>query len=143
MDKFKSERQEILQLLATGKISATEAAELLDSANRKDKGETNVLLPTSESPTAAALKEAEKSDSSARPSWLHVKVTDLKTGKGKVSINVPLGLVRYGFNIGRRYVPELEELDWDDLAGTMYEEQGVLVDVMDEEDGEHVQIYVD
>ncbi len=143
MDKSKNERQEILQLLATGKITATEAAELLDSANRKDKGETNVHLPTSESPTTAALKEAENSSSSARPSWLHVKVTDLKTGKGKVTVNVPLGLVRYGFNIGRRYAPELDELDWDELAGAMYEESGVLVDVMDEEDGEHIQIYVD
>ena len=143
MYKSKSERHEILQLLATGKISATEAAELLDSANRKDKGETNVRLPTSESPPTSALKEAEKSNSFARPSWLHVKVTDLRTGKGKVTVNVPLRLVRYGFNIGRRYAPELEELDWDDLAGVMFEEQGVLVDVMDEEDGEHVQIYVD
>jgi hypothetical protein len=143
MDDSKNARLEILQLLATGKISATEAAELLDSANRTDKGETNVHLSTSEPQTTAALKEEEIAKNSPSPSWLHVRVTDLKTGKGKVMVNVPLKLVRYGFNIGRRYAPELEDLDWDELAGTVYEDQGILVDVMDEEDGEHVQIYVD
>lgn len=143
MENPKNARLEILQLLASGKISATEAAELLDSANRNDKGATNVQLPTSEPATTSKLKEEEEAKSSSSPSWLHVKVTDLKSGKGKVTVNVPLRLVRYGFNIGRRYAPELEDLDWDDLAGAMYEEQGVLVDVMDEEDGEHVQIYVD
>ncbi len=143
MENSKSTRQELLQLLAAGKISATEAAELLESASREDKGETNVNRATSESPATSALKETEKSSPSASPSWLHIKVTDLNTGKGKVTVNVPLRLVRYGLNIGRRYVPELEELDWDDLAGAIYAEQGVLVDVVDEEDGEHVQIYLD
>lgn len=142
MENSRSSRQEVLQLLAAGKISASEAAELLESAKNQDQGETNVKESTTESPISS-LKAAEGSQSENGPNWLRVRVTDLKTGKGKVTVNVPLRLVRYGLNIGRRYAPELEDFDWDDLASAMYAEQGVLVDVMDEEDGEHVQIYVD
>jgi hypothetical protein len=52
-------------------------------------------------------------------------------------------MVKFGLNVGRRFAPELDGIDWDDLSQVMTEEEGVLVDVQDAEDGEHVQIYVD
>jgi hypothetical protein len=72
-----------------------------------------------------------------------VQVNDLATGKCKVKVNVPLRMVKFGLSIGKRFAPELEGMDWDDLSRVMTEDAGLLVDVQDEEDGEHVQIYVD
>jgi len=79
-----------------------------------------------------------------KPSWLHVRVRDLQSGRNKVTVNVPLGMVKFGLKIGGRFSPELNGLDWNELQGMMDEmESGILVDVQDEEDGEHVQVFVD
>ncbi len=82
-------------------------------------------------------------DELSGPSWLHVRVNDLRTGKSRVSVNVPMRLVRYGLAIGRRYAPELDELDWEQISGLLGAEKGMLIEVEDQEDGEHVQIYID
>ena len=78
-----------------------------------------------------------------RPSWLRVRVSDMKTGKNKVTVNVPMRLVRFGLSVGSRFAPELEGLDWNEIDSYLSVEKGMLVDVQDEEDGEHVQIFVD
>ncbi len=130
------ERKEILELLAKGKISAHEAADLLSSPAASEAVKV-VVAPTESE--ALKLKENGRS-----PSWLHVRVKDLKTGRNKVSVNIPLGMLQIGLKIGRRFSPELGDLDWNEINGLMQEmESGILVDVQDEEDGEHVQVYVD
>ena len=132
-------RKEILQLLADGKINADEAAELL-SARSQAVVEEPAAPPApkfAESPAQKAVTNGQK------PSWLHIRVGDLESGKSKVTVNIPLRMVKFGLQMGRRFAPELDGVDWDDLSRVMTEEQGVLVDVQDTEDGEHVQIYVD
>ena len=122
-------RTEILQLLADGKITADEAAELLSAAP--------------ETTTEPAPKAVETAESNGRePRWLHVQVSDLNTGKSKVKVNIPLRMVKFGLGMGRRFAPELDGIDWNDLSRIMTEEDGVLVDVQDSEDGEHVRIFV-
>ena len=73
--------------------------------------------------------------------WLRVRVTEAATGKTKVTVNLPLGLVDAGLNIASQYAPgiNLEELAEAINAGA----QGKIIDVLDEEDGEHVEIYID
>ena len=52
--------------------------------------------------------------------------------------------MRFGLGIGRRFSPELTDLDLDELNDAIGEaEAGMIVQVQDEEDGEEVLIYVD
>mgnify|MGYP001579399220 CR=1 FL=1 len=116
-----TERSNILEQLASGQISADEAARLL-----------NQPAPQPTSSNAAANR------------WFHVRVTNLDTGKQKVSVNLPLSLVDAGLKIGAGYEPQIAGLDLHELveqlkAGT----GGRLVDVEDFESGEHVEIFVD
>jgi len=137
------ERQEVLQLLAEGKITVEEAAALLSGAKEPEATAEKEAAPAALDETIKLEPEDAPEKSAGGPGWLHVRVSDMKTGKNKVLVNVPMRLVRYGLAIGRRYAPELEELDWNQISGFLSTEKGMLVEVEDEEDGEHVQIYVD
>lgn len=135
-------RKEILELLAKGKITANEAAELLSNAATPEA--EAATTPTAVAVPAAPAEPAQIKKSGNKPSWLHVRVKDLSSGKNKVSVNVPLGMVKFGLKIGGRFTPELNGLDWDEINGMMEEmESGLLVDVQDEEGGEHVQVFID
>lgn len=122
-------RKEILELLAAGQITADEAATLL-----KKTGHDTAVSPAPDIMTK----------SGNQPSWLHVRVRDMQSGRNKVTVNIPIRLVKFGMRIGRRFSPELEDLDWDEISSMITEmDSGILVDVQDEEDGEHVQVYID
>ncbi|GIK56636.1 MAG: hypothetical protein BroJett015_22990 [Chloroflexota bacterium] len=133
-------RNEILELLANGKITADEAAQLLNQPAAPVVEETAV-------PDVKLLKEEEamqRHNGGKKPGWLHVRVRDLESGRNKVTVNIPLGMVKFGMKIGGRFSPELNGLDWNELESMMNGmESGLLVDVQDEEGGEHVQVFVD
>lgn len=133
-------RKEILELLANGKITADEAAQLLSQPAAPVVEETAV-------PDVKILKQEEAikaSNGGKKPGWLHVRVRDLESGRNKVTVNIPLGMVKFGMKIGGHFSPELNGLDWNELQAMMNEmESGILVDVQDEEGGEHVQVFVD
>lgn len=79
-----------------------------------------------------------------KPRWLRIRVRDLETGRNKVSVNLPLGIVTFGLGIARRFNPEMGDLDLDEMMTLIKQgERGLLVDVEDDDDNEHVQIYVD
>ena len=144
------DRMEILQLLAEGKVSVEEAGQMLTESKTKKSGSEAPGILTVTEDDVSNPKASKSSQSSypntangKRPKWFHIRVSDLKTGKGKVTVNIPMGLVRAGFSIGSRFSPDLNGMEWDELSTMLTEEKGVLVDVEDEEDGEHVQIYVD
>lgn len=139
MSLSNEKRTEILQLLADGKITAGEAAELL-SPSPAAEAQSPTPPPAPQAPEAA--KQSELSNG-RKPQWLHIHVSDLSTGKSRVKVNIPLRMVKFGLNMGRRFAPEMEGVNWDDLSRVVTEEEGVLVDVQDDEDGEHVRIYVD
>jgi hypothetical protein len=138
-----NKRQEILELLAKGKITADEAAELLSSVQEKVVD----LPPAPETPAEPAPKappEPEFKINGKKPGWFRVRVRNLETGKNKVTVNIPLGMVDFGLKLGRHFAPELEGLNYDDLAGMMKNmESGMLVEVEDEEGNEHVQVFVE
>jgi SHOCT-like domain len=120
------ERMKILKMIQDGKISAEEGAKLL-SALRESRTGPNRQMTASGEP---------------RKGWLRVRVTDTATGKTKVNVNLPLGLVDAGMNIANQFVPEMgiEELSAAIRDSGM---QGKIVDVIDEEDGEHVEIFIE
>lgn len=144
MSDQESRRKEILQLLANGKITAQEASDLLADVRAQPEVEESPEKKTG-TPGAEEKPEAKKSEltGAQEPRWLRVQVNDLATGRRKVTVNLPLRLVQFGLDVGSRFAPEMRGLDWDELSEMMRQEKGILVDVMDEEDGEHVQVYVD
>jgi hypothetical protein len=120
------ERMRILRMIQEGKINAEEGAKLLAALreSRKDARSTSL---SGRGPTKGMLR---------------VRVTDMTTGKTKVSVNLPLGLVDAGMNIASQYAPDV---NFSEIAEAIRSGQmeGKIVDVIDEEDGEHVEVFID
>lgn len=117
------ERARILQMVSEGKISAEEGARLL-----------------------SALRESapKSKPSNGGGRWFRVRVTDMETGRTKVNVNLPLGLVNVAIKVGARFAPEVEDLNWDELVQAIREgAEGKLVEVQDEESGECVEVFVE
>jgi len=118
------ERLKILKMIEEEKISAEEGARLLTALGKQERKRS--AAPTSES------------------GWLRVHVTDLNSGKSAVNVNVPMRLVNVGLRLGARFVPDMEGLDVEELAEAL--RQGVtgkIIDVIDEDEGQRVEVYVE
>ena len=121
------ERMKILNMIREGKISAEEGAKLLSALGDTDK---STRVPASRS--------------SGEPRWFRVRVTDLVNGKTKVSVNIPISLMEWGLQIGAQFAPEVGDLDFEQLKEMLQSGvEGKVVDVIDEEDGEHVEIFIE
>lgn len=77
--------------------------------------------------------------------WFRVLVTDLKTGKSKANVKIPMGVVNFGLKMGAKFAPaELEGLDMNDIMTAVQSGgTGKIVEVDDEEKGEHVEVFVE
>ncbi len=121
------ERMKILNMIREGKISAEEGAKLLSALGDTEKA--------SRIPSTRTTGE---------PRWFRVRVTDLVSGKTKVSVNIPFGLMEWGLQIGAQFAPEVADLDFEQLKEMLQSGvEGKVVDVIDEEDGEHVEIFIE
>lgn len=121
-----NERMQILKMVEAGQISAEEGVRLLRALDEADdKTQTTAHAP-----------------SNAR--WFRVRVTDLATGKSKVNVNIPIGLMNVGMRLGAKFAPnvgseEMEQI----LSAVKGGVQGRIIEVEDVEDGERVEIYVE
>lgn len=163
-------RTEVLELLARGKITIDEAVKLLDQPASKTAGTVEFdSLDDVESPLKVDVDvdvdldieketpskhdlEVEIEDiplpaakSSARePRWLRIYVGDLDTGKSKVKVNIPFGMVKFGLGVAQFFAPQAYSDNLGQIETMMAEaDSGLLVDVQDVEDNEHVRIYFD
>ena len=119
------ERMKILKMIDEGKITAEEGARLLGTLSDSRKPQRK---PTLRSTPGGAR-------------WLKVRVTDMVTGKAKATVNLPLGLLDAGLNIASKYAPDIA---FDELVTAINEgAEGKIIDVYDEEDGEHVEIFIE
>jgi hypothetical protein len=77
--------------------------------------------------------------------WLRVRVTDLRTGKSKANVKIPASLADFGIKMAARFAPaDLEGLDMNQIIEAMKSGgETKLVDVEDEEKGEHVEIFIE
>ena len=78
-------------------------------------------------------------------SWLLIEVTDLKTGNKKADVKIPASLANFGMKMVANFIPEgIEGLNMDEIiAAVKSGGEGKFVDVVDEEKGEHVEIFVE
>ena len=76
--------------------------------------------------------------------WLRIRVTDIASGRSKASVQIPLGLIDAGMKIGAHFAPEVEGVDMSHVMDAVRSGMtGKIIDVTDDEDGEHVEIYVE
>jgi hypothetical protein len=121
------ERMQILRMIEEGKITASEGADLLRALESSDRGMANEPLK-----------------GTSKPRWFRVRVTDINSGRKKVDVNIPMGLVNVGIKMGAKFAPEIEGEQFETIMEAVRSgQQGKIMDVYDEEDGEHVEIFVE
>ena len=129
------ERIKILKMVQDGKITADQAADLLKAL----EGRT--------APAGGAPGQAVPPGQAGAPRggrWFRVRITDTDTGKTRVNVRMPLSVVTAGMKMGMRFSPEVEGMDIQQLAELIQTgETGQIVDVFDEEDGEHVEVFIE
>jgi hypothetical protein len=120
------ERMKILKMIDEGKLSAEEGAKLLSALSVSQK----------------ASLGGSMSASGAR--WLRVRVTDTATGRSKATVQIPISLIDAGMKIGAHFAPEVAGVDMTEVMDALRNGMtGKIIDVMDDEDGEHVEIFVE
>jgi hypothetical protein len=68
----------------------------------------------------------------------------VRSGKPKVNVNIPMSLVNVGLKMGARFAPNVEGVNFEDIMTAVKSgASGKVIDVTDEESGEHVEIYVE
>lgn len=130
------ERLQILKMLEEGKITAEEASQLLEA------------LKSSEAASVDSIPQAQeewKTPTKAR--WMRVEVRE-RSGD-RVNIKLPLVVVKAALRVGGHFSMggfDSDELGPDVMAeleqALMKGETGLLIDVH-EEDGDHVQIFLE
>jgi hypothetical protein len=129
------ENLKILRMIEEGRITAEQGAQLLGSGSKA--AETAVTAPAS-TPDPTPVHKTGKAK------FFRVLITDTNSGKVRTSVTLPLTLVKWGLKVGGRFAPEVEGLDFDELNDILQNETaGKLVEVVDEDDGEHVQIFIE
>ena len=120
---MQEERIRILEMLEKGQITAREAEDLLDA-----------LGVAAESPTAPREKVRR----------LCIRITDLRTGKVKTNVNVPLGMWGIVGKMTNRFVRATTRHYMGDIQRAARQgSRGTIVDVSDENRGERVEIFVE
>ena len=128
---MKEEIKKVLEMLKEEKINDEEAAELLEALREAKKEEETTPLSTK------------------KKRFLKIRVT--KGEKPQVNINIPFSLVNWGLNLasklGKNTINvEGKEIpiDMDELNKAMNDPEftGKIVDIVDEEGGEHVEIEI-
>ena len=121
------ERMKILKMIEEGKLSAEEGTKLLSALS-------GPKVPTP--PRTPGMPNGAR--------WLRIRVTDTRTGRSKASVQIPLALVDAGMKIGAHFAPEVEGVNMSNVMEALRSGvTGKIIDVTDEEDGEHVEIYVE
>ena len=124
------ERLKILKMIEEGKISPEEGTKLLSalSAGRNKTTEGSLF--------SGSLMSGAR--------WLRVRVTDTNTGRAKATVQIPLRLMEAGMKIGAHFAPEVAGVSMDEIMNALRTGMsGKIIDVKDEEDGEHVEIFVE
>lgn len=124
----RDERMQVLKMVESGQVSAEEGIQLLAS------------LAESTEPQ----RWESRPETTATPRRMRVVVTDLGTGQQKIDISLPWSLVSVGMDMGARFAPRDIDLDLEEvLAAVRSGTEGKVMEVIDEDESERVEIYVD
>lgn len=117
------ERQMVLRMVEEGKITPEEGARLLAALGQAE-------------PAAAPPPPPRPSASR----FMRIRVSDAATDQQKVAVNLPLSLVSFGL----RFVPKDANVDVQAVRDALDSGlSGRIVEVLDEEEGRRVEIFVE
>ena len=122
------DRLRVLKLIEEGKISPSEGIRMLDTVN----------------PCAPESKTCSENANPQGPRWLRVLVTNIDTGKATVNVRLPVNLCNAGVKMGARLSTEVHGLDMQQI--NEYVRNGVtgqVVDILDDDDGERVEVFLE
>ncbi|MDO9086854.1 MAG: hypothetical protein Q7U53_11660 [Anaerolineaceae bacterium] len=123
------ERIRILKMIQDGVISAEDGIRLLDSIDQSVKKESS---------------SSRSEDSGKLARFFRVRVTDTNSGKARVNVRLPVSVLSAGMKMGARFSTEIQGLDPNELMQFIREGTiGKIVDVFDEKDGEHVEVFLE
>ncbi|HVP21189.1 MAG TPA: hypothetical protein VMS73_04950 [Anaerolineaceae bacterium] len=126
------ERMRVLKMVADGKITAEQATSLLEALD--------------DGPAAAGRAQSIPGATAASQvgRYFRVRVTDKITGRVRVNVRLPVGVINAGLKLGMRFAPQVEGIDYQEVAELIRSGGvGKIVDVEDEEDSERVEIYIE
>ena len=120
------ERLQILDMIRSGQITADEGARLLEALKKEDR--------LSEEPRLGGRAK--------EPNQFRIRVTDLETGRQKVDMRMPWSLVNVGINMGARFARDEVKVE-DFVEAVQAGAEGKIMDLVDEEDGERIEVFVE
>ena len=142
MNDMADERMTILKMIESNKITVEQGSQLLGALGKTPE--------RAETPPPAAGATTDQPSPESKPvaavdkRRFRVLITDSVSGKTKVSVNIPIGLVRWGMRTGKKFSSELDGIDMDELEALLTGgEGGQFIEVIDEEDGEHVRVFIE
>ena len=118
------ERNRILQMVESGQVTASEAAQLLDALEQDRQWERTP---------------------SRKDRILRLRVTSLNAKNQKVYLtaSLPVNIIRASMRLGIRLIPQLNESALENLLQSIESEQtGRILDLQDMEKGERLEIFV-
>ncbi len=128
------ERLKILKMVQEGKITADQAAAIIETLEESSQSQRQASRP--EPPATPPASKSSR--------WFHVRITDSGSGRTRVNVRLPVSLVNAGIKMGARFAPEVQGMDMEQLVEFINSgEVGQIVDVNNEEDGEHVEVYIE
>ena len=122
------ERLQILDMIRSGQITADEGARLLEALKEEEEDR----LP----------EEPRLGGRAKEPNQFRIRVTDLKTGRQKVDMRMPWSLVNVGINMGARFARDEVKVE-DFVEAVQAGAEGKIMDLVDEEDGERIEVFVE
>lgn len=122
----------ILTMVREGKLTVDEAAKLLEALE------------------ATSTEDADFPQGQGKAKWFRVRVTDTRTNRPKVSVNLPIGIVDWALRTGSR-VAAIGGADLGGMGINLEEMRaaincglkGRIVDATDEAEKQHVEIFVE
>ena len=116
------DRNRVLYMVESGKVTAAQAAQLLDTLDL----------------------EGSRSREQSRNRTARVRVTNLATNRQKVNVTIPVSLIQVGLRLGTRLAPQVSGSALEDLLRAIEGgATGRLLDLQDLEEGERVEIFAE
>lgn len=129
------ERMMILRMVEEGKVTPEEGARLLAALGEREQAEAQAgaqpFAPSGAGPRCEPVGNNR---------YFRVRVSNGTTGKQKVNVNIPLSLVDFGL----RFVPASANVNVEAIRTALRDGMsGRIVDVMDDEKGDHVEVFIE
>ncbi|GAC1427093.1 MAG: hypothetical protein PVS3B3_26430 [Ktedonobacteraceae bacterium] len=126
MSTSKEERDRILHMVESGQVTATEAAQILD--------------------TLEPEYISERTTERGRDRLLRIRATTLNASAQKICVTatLPVRLIRTGMRLGISFIPQMSSAALEDLIRNIeHGATGRLLDLQDMEKGERLEIFAE